>query len=379
MSSSNRKSVGDLPTSTATFSYAQAAKGRPASVQSSTPASGAESATKEIPGTSTTETTTTTNGSDGLGEQRADPDAPRGRREVSADDAKGRASAATSPLPKGTTTPPEHQQQQQPPLQTCGSTPTSPDLATASSTAHAKEADLSRIAKMSSSEWQWEKASQASNSTDKMGEPNQAEAEKENDEEAKERSTFFVAAPVPIVNIWQQRREAQAAKAKAAAQAAGPAPAGQKTPVSEGSNGLNGGTPNKRATVEKSPEASKADPRRKAKAGNHESAEPENGAVGSQQPGAGREGPRNSLSGKPKDDGSTSFPPASCSVEANIDPFSSVQEASATAKKPARKGQGQRRRSATRSASSSRLRVLADAGNGKGRGEEEDARKDGQG
>lgn len=92
----------------------------------------------------------------------------------------------------------------------------SPSLATASTSTLPKEDDLS-IAPNGQSDLAWDKKSQASAPAE--GPDDTPEDNKEgNTEDALEKPEApkeLKAAPIPSINIWQQRREAQDAKARA--------------------------------------------------------------------------------------------------------------------------------------------------------------------
>jgi la-related protein 1 len=92
------------------------------------------------------------------------------------------------------------------------STPSSPDFGTASTSTLQKEDDVSSTPN-TSSESTWDKQSQTSTNADKATE--QAEKDKDKGKEKeKDAPKTLMAAPIPTVNFWEQRMEAQAAKAK---------------------------------------------------------------------------------------------------------------------------------------------------------------------
>ncbi|KAL1980553.1 hypothetical protein VTN96DRAFT_3959 [Rasamsonia emersonii] len=120
----------------------------------------------------------------------------------------------------------------------------SPSFGTASTSTLPKEDDISAIPN-GTSEPTWDKQSQASAPAEKQNAAGEAKKE-ESSNSAPEKSAptkELKAAPIPAVNVWQQRKEAQEAKAKANAAAlknaaanasklapAKPATAGTQTP-----------------------------------------------------------------------------------------------------------------------------------------------------
>ena len=149
--------------------------------------------------------------------------------------------------------------------QTATSTPSSPSFGTASTSTLPKEEDGFSTPN-GSSESTWEKQSQTSQMADRNNE--KAEDEKDQtkssswDQESPTPATFK-AAPPPVVNIWQQRKEALEAKAKASKPTTSPQPA-RAANLNSGMAQANG-TPK---SSENSPDLHKPDnSRRKTKTG----------------------------------------------------------------------------------------------------------------
>ncbi|OAX79603.1 hypothetical protein ACJ72_06076 [Emergomyces africanus] len=95
----------------------------------------------------------------------------------------------------------------------------SPRAGTTSTTTLPKDDDTSRIPN-GLSDSSWDKQSQVSGPVEKSGESGETSKEKSK-ENGWEKDTAVLkelkAAPIPVVNVWQQRREAQEAKVKASA------------------------------------------------------------------------------------------------------------------------------------------------------------------
>ncbi|QKX56097.1 uncharacterized protein TRUGW13939_03197 [Talaromyces rugulosus] len=88
----------------------------------------------------------------------------------------------------------------------------SPSIGTASTSTLAKEDDIPAIPN-GTSDSTWDKQSQTSNPTDKAASVSESKDGSTKSEKAAQKE--LKAAPIPTVNIWQQRKEAQDAKAKA--------------------------------------------------------------------------------------------------------------------------------------------------------------------
>jgi la-related protein 1 len=88
----------------------------------------------------------------------------------------------------------------------------SPSIGTASTSTLAKEDDIPAIPN-GTSDSTWDKQSQTSNPTDKAASVSESKDGSTKSEKAAQKE--LKAAPIPSVNIWQQRKEAQDAKAKA--------------------------------------------------------------------------------------------------------------------------------------------------------------------
>jgi la-related protein 1 len=111
----------------------------------------------------------------------------------------------------------------------------SPSVGTASTSTIPKEDDVS-FTPNGSSESTWDKQSQASVAIEKPSAGGEIKKEASSDSPAAEKvappANELKAAPIPTVNVWQVRREAQEAKAKATAVAMKPVPAGIAKPAS---------------------------------------------------------------------------------------------------------------------------------------------------
>ncbi|TAQ87937.1 hypothetical protein B7494_g3742 [Chlorociboria aeruginascens] len=215
MASSVSRSPGDAVITPPLFSYAQAAKGRVTStatsaVQSSQTTSGVSTPAKD----SISAMNTPSASVNGAGGSEGGDRSINGNYEV-----VNRA----DPLGIGL-----ELESKQSGLTTSSSFPASPSYGTVSTSTLAKEDDLT-LAAVTLAESTSERQSYTSNSADRPSEPSEGrkgkkgkkqkiaekEAEKEKEKEREEvKIETLVAAPVPIVNIWQQRREAHAAKAK---------------------------------------------------------------------------------------------------------------------------------------------------------------------
>ena len=107
----------------------------------------------------------------------------------------------------------------------------SPTLGPLSAPAQAKDEDAQSLPNVPS-DAVWDKQSQWSTSADEAGDHGAAKRGQRNGrDEFKDRWAPLVAAPIPTVNIWQQRKEAQAAKL--AAQSSSAAHAAARTSSSD--------------------------------------------------------------------------------------------------------------------------------------------------
>ncbi|KAL1998677.1 hypothetical protein VTN02DRAFT_5759 [Thermoascus thermophilus] len=185
-----------------TFSYAQAAKGMSAAATTQQPAK--STSTDQTKGASHPD------GSNTIPAAPANPDTSSSQTDVSidAEKAESRSDRESGSTVVGT---------QQP--TTTGSSKnvvsgaTSPSVGTASTSTLPKEDDISVTAN-GSSDSTWDKQSQASVPVEKSSQAAERSKEKPAPEKAAPPKELK-AAPIPAVNVWQQRKEAQEAKAKA--------------------------------------------------------------------------------------------------------------------------------------------------------------------
>lgn len=261
MSAVTQKPFGDLAQTTPAFSYAQAAKGRSPSVPTTLPNSKALSdpPDSDVKRTSTSETRKSTADSNTSSTKRTASEgrAPQGgsfkaseeRQPAQPADAK-EATKFETPAEKSSSLGPSRQN---------GSAPSSPGYGTTSTSTLPKEDDtFSNV--NGSSDSTSDKQSQTSQTGSKVDEKVEAEkghvAEKLSWDEEASAPASLKEAPAPVVNIWQQRKEAQA-KSKQSA----PATPAKSLNVS---NGL--GNPSGPAkSVEASPDLKKQDGRKKSK------------------------------------------------------------------------------------------------------------------
>ena len=254
MSTPTNKSGSDVACPPPTFSYAQAAKGRPttsANPQNTGVRSGSVTPAKDAPHTGLSSSAASANGSNTAEE----------RDTTISDDRKPREQSKGSNRPSVPATQPKAATlvaQASSITRKSTSTPTSPSLGTASTSTIAKEDDSS-CTPNASSDSTWDKQSQASVNPEKAGEPALGSKDSAKDdvgekEPEKEKPKVLMAAPVPAVNFWQQR--AQEAKAKASTQLAPAAPAVSK---------LNGAPRSGQTGANTQDGINKDDPRRRAK------------------------------------------------------------------------------------------------------------------
>ncbi|KAI9884374.1 MAG: hypothetical protein M1823_003828 [Watsoniomyces obsoletus] len=228
MASSIPKTAGDTFTpGRPVFSYAQVAKGRSASVpatnpqvtpQATAPPAASDGSRKESAATSTAPTTTSSTAAASPVEERhalswrREPDvvsssSSGGNKET----APSPASPVADPRPKGVLASPARSAPQNP--MTAASSPT---LGPRSTSTTAKEDDAQSLPNVSFDS-AWEKNSQWSTAADDGMADKQRKGSRDNS--VRGSAAWLVAAPIPAVNVWQQRKEAQAAKAKAVPQA----------------------------------------------------------------------------------------------------------------------------------------------------------------
>lgn len=265
MPTTMQKASGELAQTTPAFSYAQAAKGRSPSVPTTFPNSKTLSDTIEpdSKSKSISDTPKSTVDSDILPMKRT---ASEGRassggsfkaseeRSINQSDNNKEATKTDTPSEKSSSLAPSRQN---------GSTPSSPGYGTTSTSTLPKEDDVFSNVN-GSLDSASDKQSQTSQSGSKEGEKvetekaQNAEAEKLSWDEETSATASLKEAPAPIVNIWQQRKEAQA-KSKQSAP-----PTSTKAPmINNGMGNANGPA----RGAEASPESKKQEGRKKGKAG----------------------------------------------------------------------------------------------------------------
>ena len=223
--------AGGVSTFNPAFSYAQAAKGRSVSVPSTVakpvPAktTACETSTVEAktpkpapsPSAATPEPTRRTDESHGA------PEEIEPRAAVVVEETTPPRSSSVGEL---RTTQESSLTTRAPPLQSLTAS-SSPTLGARSAPPQAKDEDAQSLPNVPS-DAVWDKQSQRSTSADETGEHDAAKrGRRDGRDEFKDRWAPLVAAPIPTVNIWQQRKEAQAAKL--AAQSSSAAHAASRT------------------------------------------------------------------------------------------------------------------------------------------------------
>lgn len=215
MSAATQKPLSEMPQRIPAFSYAQAAKGRSPSVPSLVPAGKALSDTtetdaKNAPNSETRNSTADSNKtstkrtvSEGRATQGKIFKAGDERRPAQA--VETQTATKTDALLSDISNPAK-------PSKPISSTPSSPGYGTTSTATLPKEDDMFSTAN-GSSDATSDKQSQASQNGHKSGEKIEIEKEQNPntswDEETPAAASLKEALP-PVVNIWQQRREAQA-------------------------------------------------------------------------------------------------------------------------------------------------------------------------
>ncbi|KAI9819735.1 MAG: hypothetical protein M1826_001088 [Phylliscum demangeonii] len=276
--SGNRKSVGDLPSSTSTFSYAQAAKGRPTSSQSAAPPpSGTEASGKDTAPTTALEWKTPFHASLGVNDPKPSAAITNGSRDSSLDGSTQRTSGGVT-RETSTSRPETH------PLS--ASTHSLPILTGSTTERTIKDTEGSLVHALAS-DASWDRRSQASSATDRMA----GERDGQRDP-SRDKSNALMAAPAPPVNVWQQRKEAQAAKAKAAMPSSGPEAIGSRPPVAGAPGSSSGPSGGKRLVDEKALEVSGAEAKRKGKAVHRDAEGGEGGAAEPHGSDAAKDQPR---------------------------------------------------------------------------------------
>ncbi|KAI9811112.1 MAG: hypothetical protein M1832_001068 [Thelocarpon impressellum] len=303
MSTPAAKAGGEAAAPQPTFSYAQAAKGRsvsgPTAVPSSKPSSGASSPAKDAPlatrGTSAGPATGTQHAEGQESHPTAASDRPA---ETVINGAEARSSSAAAPRTKLVTPVPRKH----------ASTPPSPSFGTSSTSTLPKEEDLTGTPN-ASSESTWDKQSQASSGSKKGGENGTAAKANDTAEaEELEKPKPLTAAPLPAVNFWQKRKEAQEAKARSVQQPPPALPAIPKGVSGPGSAAARPppGAQTGKEGAERSLDSTKPDPRRKAKGSGNAS---DDGADKAPQSSAiGKDKKKSSDAGRAREEGECSTP-----------------------------------------------------------------------
>ncbi|KAH0537639.1 hypothetical protein FGG08_005590 [Glutinoglossum americanum] len=212
MSGVSSKSGGDLAPALPAFSYAQAAKGRPApsiSAPVSKPGSVSSTTSNDLAPPAVVTPAIAVNGTSSaiLGVVCSEA---LSSTSVSQPEEIHTGSGSKSSDTYSKLASPSPQRQLSTQALSIISTPSSPDFGTASTSTLQKEDDASSTPN-ASSESTWDKQSQSSATAG--GATEQTEKDKDKGKE-KDATKTLVAAAIPAVNIWQQRKEAQAAKAK---------------------------------------------------------------------------------------------------------------------------------------------------------------------
>jgi len=263
MSAATQKTIGELAQTTPAFSYAQAAKGRSPSVPANLPNSKAfsDNAETDVKRTSTSETrkpteesnksSTKRTASEGRVPQGGSFNASEERPSTENRDMK-EPTKSEAPSEKSSSLGPSRQN---------GSAPSSPGYGTTSTSTIPKEDDtFSNVnGSLDSSS---DKQSQTSHNENKVDEKMEIEKRKSPEKLSWDEDTPAPAslkeAPAPVVNIWQQRKEAQA-KSR---QSAPPTPV-KSANVSNGFGNLSGPVRGAEANTE----PKKLDGRKKSKTG----------------------------------------------------------------------------------------------------------------
>ncbi|KAL9609419.1 MAG: hypothetical protein Q9167_005817 [Letrouitia subvulpina] len=226
MSAAAQKPLGELPVATPVFSYAQAAKGRSASGPSSSSSAKAIAESLDLDMKNTASEQNTMAADEGSPAKRP---VSEGNNQLSVEKVDFAASQ-DQPTQVSTETScssylatPATQASGQ--SQIVVSTPSSPDFGVTSTSTLQKEDDIASSAN-GSSDTTWEKLSQGSQTGGKLNDKAEGERQPDTnrpwDEDPRapptQAPTQLKEAPLPVVNFWQQRKEAQDAKAKAAKQ-----------------------------------------------------------------------------------------------------------------------------------------------------------------
>ena len=210
MSSTESRAPAQASPAAPAFSYAQAAKGRAAATgtPSSQATSGISTPAKE------SHSPMLTLSSSISGAAAAAAAAAAASSEVSEKVVNGTHEPVTTTDPLGLGLESESKSST---LISTASTPGSPSFGTASTSTLPKEDDLATT--QSESAWDRntngsDKGADADARRSKKSKKKSSEKESEKEKEDEKKPEVLVAAPPPMVNIWQQRREAQALKVK---------------------------------------------------------------------------------------------------------------------------------------------------------------------
>lgn len=220
MSATTQKPVGEVSQVGASFSYAQAAKGRSPSAPLTLPPGKVptEPVDTSERKTSSSESKITATGSkqtEGQVEKIPEEGNAKVRPEPTA-----ASSGAPESHKKSAVSPPHQQPEAQP--QVAASTPSSPSYGTASTSTLPKE-DETLSAANGSSDSTWDKQSQGSRNGQSASNGPKSNEKNESDKEQSTIPTWdeespapasLKEAPPPAVNFWQHRKELQDAKAK---------------------------------------------------------------------------------------------------------------------------------------------------------------------
>jgi la-related protein 1 len=214
MSSSNpqRASTSGATPGSAAFSYAQAAKGRSTSVPSATaPGQGGDSTSNDSTNaTPAEELSASTKDTSVSGSSNHSVSGQEHRRPTGVEEMTSKPNAPPDSRAKGATASPSPPG----PAQPTASASASPNLNARAAPVQPKDDDAPSAANVPSDST-WDRQSQWSNSVSEAGDQVAGDRSRgKRQEESNERSATLIAAPVPAVNVWQQRKEAQAAKAK---------------------------------------------------------------------------------------------------------------------------------------------------------------------
>ncbi|OJD09938.1 hypothetical protein AJ78_08847 [Emergomyces pasteurianus Ep9510] len=217
MSTSTSKSTLEMPT----FSYAQAAKGfsTPPKVLNAAEKQNKSSTTSSDPSSQRTAAGSV----DGDGSNQtvaSSTDMESSSVATEHTDATDKSQSSTERNSDSTVTAPPATTGLSSKIAPSG-TSSPPRAGTTSTTTLPKDDDISGTPNGLSDSSTWDKQSQASGPVEKLGESGETNKEKSKENGWEKDNSAVLkelkAAPIPVVNVWQQRREAQEAKVKASA------------------------------------------------------------------------------------------------------------------------------------------------------------------